>query len=293
MLENQLRTWSELKRLKKAEQARIDPQRRNTLSAFLTKEQQQLAESPTIPSRQWGGCVGGCDHQHDQYPRRKKGTGELLGDVAPPDAARELQRPGDGTSDKQGGSVGGVDGNADALVLPAPPKGEFKLPLRSANATTVSSAKTSQLAPVPPHLHDDSGSSTPHEMSDSEEYFERRSPLAPARRQPERKPTVEDVNRWASESGMGRGGHADALGDEPEKEYDGDYAASPQVGGGIKVGGGIDWVSSAKVEHAEREASNVEAEVEKKAAGGNMEWRSEAEINDAEREDRGVRGSVY
>ena len=298
MLENQLRTWSELKRLKKAEQVRNDPQRRNTLSAFLTKEQ-QIAESPVIPARRWGGCVGGCDHQNEQYPRRKA-QGEVLGDVALPPAARELQRPGDGTSEKDGGSVGGVggvDGSADVLVLPPPPTGEFKLPLRPVNATRTSAPNSKPTTHVSPHLHNDHGVSTPHEMSDSEEYFETKAPtqpktLAQAVRRPDRKPTVEDINRWASESGMGRGGHADPLGDEPESEYDGDESADLEVGGGIEVGGGLEWRSSAEVKDAEREADVVGAEVVKKAGGGTMEWRSQAEITDAEREDRSLRGRI-
>ncbi|KAK5134538.1 hypothetical protein LTR08_006323 [Meristemomyces frigidus] len=257
VLENQLRTWSELKRLKKAEQARDDPQRRNTLSAFLAKEL-LLAESPRIPARQWGGCAGGCDHQHEQYPRRKAG-GDVLGDVALPAAAVELrQGAGEGRSGEDGGGGGGGGGWDTDVVA------------NNHNNNNHDNNDKPPPVPVPTHLLDDAGASTPHEMSDAEEYFDAhvaaaaRRPQALARPEamarPDRKATVEDLTRWANESGMGRGGLADALGDgEEEEEYEGEEVVGLQVGGG----------------------------------GGSVEWRSEAEVADAEREDRSIAGGVY
>lgn len=60
LLENKLRTWSELKR-KAAAQASSTP---STKTGIL---------SPGIPPiRKWGGCQGGCRHGHEEYPRRKQ-----------------------------------------------------------------------------------------------------------------------------------------------------------------------------------------------------------------------------
>lgn len=62
LLENQLRTWSELKR--KA----VASNNANSSS------QAQAVTSPAIPTRKWGGCHDGCHHHDDDFPRRRKNT---------------------------------------------------------------------------------------------------------------------------------------------------------------------------------------------------------------------------
>lgn len=73
------------------------------------------------------------------------------------------------------------------------------------------------------------------------------------RKAPQRKATPEDIERWAQESGMGKGKKADALGDEP-------YAWSDENRGSLD----------------EQNAS-----------------QSMDELDRAEKEDKGLRGSVY
>lgn len=69
ILENELRTWSELKRRAAKEGATTTPtsSRATPLSA---PGPLGLTASPTIPTRRWGGCANGCDHDKVNYPRR-------------------------------------------------------------------------------------------------------------------------------------------------------------------------------------------------------------------------------
>ncbi|KAF1837705.1 phosphoglycerate mutase-like protein [Decorospora gaudefroyi] len=84
ILQNELRTWSELKRraAKEKEETKsattTTPSRATPLSAL---GQSGATSSPTIPARRWGGCVNGCDHDKVNYPRRpmRKNTMEYLG----------------------------------------------------------------------------------------------------------------------------------------------------------------------------------------------------------------------
>ena len=71
ILQNELRTWSELKRRAAKEgtptSATATSSRPNPLSSA---GQAGLNSSPTIPARRWGGCVNGCNHDKVNYPRR-------------------------------------------------------------------------------------------------------------------------------------------------------------------------------------------------------------------------------
>lgn len=155
ILESQLRTWSDLKRERakeRAEEAMNNPTRRNTLSAFLNKNGNQA--SPDIKPKKWGGCIGGCDHHHEQYPRR------YLKDIGLPPAAEAVERRKNEADDHPLGDkeVVPTDGTAEAMHA---------------------HIRNSQPHAVPTYLRSgrdgggtDSGSNTPHEMSDEEgEYF--------------------------------------------------------------------------------------------------------------------------
>ena len=201
VLESQLRTWSELRRQRRAEEARNNPTRRNTLSAFLS---QTLDKSPNIQPHQWDGSAEKSKHgeqklaQHLQLPP-SAGVSKLDQKEAD-DHALASQEP-------QPSAI--VDGSADK-VHPSPEQQQSGLPIRS----------------VPTYLdssHEGSGTDTPHEMpsDDDGEYFDPPSSMAQAmRKAPQRKPTPEDIERWANESGMGAGKDADALGDEPTPDQE-------------------------------------------------------------------------
>ncbi|KAI7151634.1 phosphoglycerate mutase-like protein [Hortaea werneckii] len=290
MMESNLRTWSELKRqraLEAKEDRNIqDPLRRNTLSAFMKQEQ----VSPGIPPRKWGGCVGGCDHDHGKYPRRKVAQEQAERANAVPavelppaahatPAATSHDIPGDGTNDKQPShetpatttTTDGISNtqpshpstsNHDTPPQHSRPE-NIPLPERPSPATMASYL----LHPGRDGGGSSSGTNTPHERNESDilastntddatftpppatnagtaardtEYFRRptgetggvrpaalqnalaqkHDPEGRTRTVPQRKPTLpEDIERWVRESGMGRGRHADALGDEPEEIY--------------------------------------------------------------------------
>lgn len=217
ILESQLRTWSDLKRERakeRAEEARTNPSRRNTLSAFLKKGGNEASPDIKPKQKQWGGCVDGCNHHHEHFPRR-----EMKAKGLPP-PAEEVEMNKHEADDHPLGDkdVIPTDGTAEAM----------RSHLR--NMSTASS--------VPSYLRsgrdgggEDSGVNTPHEMSEDENEYFQQSALSPEQKPegsmkaalkkvPQRKATEEDMERWATESGMGRGKHADALGDEPGTQYE-------------------------------------------------------------------------
>ncbi|OAL45491.1 phosphoglycerate mutase-like protein [Pyrenochaeta sp. DS3sAY3a] len=97
ILQNELRTWSELKR-RAAKDAKdgvsngsaTTSGRSNPLTS--SASQVALTSSPTIPTRRWGGCVNGCNHDKVNYPRRpmRKNTMEYLGN---PSSSSQLPPP--------------------------------------------------------------------------------------------------------------------------------------------------------------------------------------------------------
>jgi hypothetical protein len=186
-LNSQLRTWSELKQQRETEEEQADPQRRRTLSHFLTEP----LKSPTLPSRQWGGCAEGCNHDNELYPRRAAQRKQQV--------QQDLQLPTGAFANDS--SDGGLDS--------APRK----------STTQAQSNLTAE--PLPYDQNSNVG--TPHERSEDEAhgYFATtrgRSLAVAISEHPTRRATPEDVERWASESGMNKGQMADVLGDEPNLE---------------------------------------------------------------------------
>ncbi|KAF2737400.1 phosphoglycerate mutase-like protein [Polyplosphaeria fusca] len=87
ILQNELRTWSELKRRAAAQtpsNASITASARAAAGSS-----SNLTASPTIPARRWGGCVNGCDHDKMHWPRRvmRKDTADFMGNSLPAPAA--------------------------------------------------------------------------------------------------------------------------------------------------------------------------------------------------------------
>ncbi|CAK3733903.1 Hypothetical predicted protein [Lecanosticta acicola] len=256
-LENNLRTWSELKR-QRQEKAK-DLQRRNTLSSFLKKSD----DSPTLPPRKWGGCTDGCSHGNDRYPRRTvQNKKQLQEELQLPPAATTSKANSNEAEDHQIARVDLAsngrqshspiqeelsDGSSDS-----PP--QFQIPFRPAMPSYLKQGRDGGGTTF--------GPATPHEMSEDEgvEYFAKQQTgsLAQAMRNaPQRKATPEDIERWAHESGMNAGKMADALGDEPEEWSD----------------GGQDGMGSKQ--KLDRGVTGLE------------------DIEEAEKEDKGLRGSVY
>ncbi|KAH0254967.1 phosphoglycerate mutase-like protein, partial [Aureobasidium melanogenum] len=203
VLQNQMRTWSEYKR------------RATTAS--------QVA-SPAIPARKWGGCVGGCTHQHSKYPRRIKKQDEATAKV--PKQEQE-DHP---------------IATEEVAISSTPLKASS-----SASTTGPNSPVSLRLPTRPSFLHGRdgggslSGMATPAEgfsdLSGAEsDYFANlrqhhrnlsdANPNNPsAASSSKRKPTAQDIENWSQQSGMGTGARADALGDEyneHDENIDGD-----------------------------------------------------------------------
>ncbi|KAF2762444.1 phosphoglycerate mutase-like protein [Pseudovirgaria hyperparasitica] len=72
ILENEMRTWSDLKKRAAAASSSTSPSKGPPLP---------FGESASVPIRQWGGCVNGCNHAQINYPRknqpRRQNTADL------------------------------------------------------------------------------------------------------------------------------------------------------------------------------------------------------------------------
>ncbi|KAF2271746.1 phosphoglycerate mutase-like protein [Westerdykella ornata] len=88
VLQNELRTWSELKRRAEAAKAAENGTAVESSPSKGLPVLGSLTSSPTIPARRWGGCVNGCNHDKFYYPRKiiRKNTADFLGTALPPPA---------------------------------------------------------------------------------------------------------------------------------------------------------------------------------------------------------------
>ena len=200
-LQNQMRTWSELKRQRMAEEARNNPARRRTLSSFLPSP----SESSKGSTRSQKASAEGSGHGKEKYKQLVQDNSASSAPV--PDQNESEDHPIAGVENSPPGRADQNSGESNTSARPKP-----------------------AVKPIPTHLRQDgdensteTGTETPHEMSESEmaTYFDpqKRPNLARVRPKPrDRKPTPEDIRRWATESGMGKGAKADALGDEPDDE---------------------------------------------------------------------------
>ncbi|KAF2119359.1 hypothetical protein BDV96DRAFT_596094 [Lophiotrema nucula] len=97
ILENELRTWSELKRRAAAANG---PTATVGVPGRGAPTPGNLNSSPTIPVRRWGGCANGCNHDNINWPRRamRKNTAEFLSGGALP-APAIPSKPADNEQD--------------------------------------------------------------------------------------------------------------------------------------------------------------------------------------------------
>lgn len=77
ILQNELRTWSDLKRRAAAAGA---PNGSTPTQSRPTPISANANSSPTIPVRRWGGCANGCNHDKMNWPRRvmRKNTADFV-----------------------------------------------------------------------------------------------------------------------------------------------------------------------------------------------------------------------
>ncbi|KAF2789070.1 phosphoglycerate mutase-like protein [Melanomma pulvis-pyrius CBS 109.77] len=87
ILQNELRTWSDL-RQRAAAAGTANSSAVTSSRGAPAPAPGNLNASPTIPIRRWGGCANGCNHDKVNWPRRamRKNTAEYLGGSLPPPA---------------------------------------------------------------------------------------------------------------------------------------------------------------------------------------------------------------
>lgn len=210
VLENSMRTWSELKKQRREEDARHEPQPRNTLSHFLTQKQ----DSPDIPACIWGGCKDGCNHENEKFPRRTKQQQQQQHRKQP----RELTLPPPLETPKhESGSM---------TIAPIEPENTSFTP------APLAPLPSRPKPVVPDYIHagrdgggTTSGTNSPHESGDESgnTYFDSakdRSRAGAKGHGPSRQATQEDIERWSRESGMTDRMRADPLGDEAGEDSD-------------------------------------------------------------------------
>ncbi|KAF1951568.1 phosphoglycerate mutase-like protein [Byssothecium circinans] len=80
ILQNELRTWSDLKK-----RTTVTGNGSTPTSTRGPPQTTNSNSSPTIPVRRWGGCVNGCNHDKVNWPRRvmRKNTADFLSQQAP------------------------------------------------------------------------------------------------------------------------------------------------------------------------------------------------------------------
>lgn len=323
ILQNELRTWSELKR--RAAAANGEPK---TATPSRTHSQSALTASPTIPIRRWGGCVNGCNHDKQPWPKRpmRKSTMEYLGAPSLEPAAATADHPR--ISEASGNEAeAAMAAQQDTPVIEEPSPHKLarkhtpKLPMTPASPNDASNDATSDDEPraasrtnaVLRHLQ----RVTPGEgFSDDSDYFPGMQHLNTSmhgksklrassrqRQQSKERKLKRQAESWKEESGMGSGRRADTLGDGDEetegasgKETEGNSSEVEKASELSVEEGKALQQDEDKGEPILREALKGNMEVEKgtqEAATQGEEKIGEKEIERLEEKEGTVREQVY
>ncbi|KAF2025700.1 phosphoglycerate mutase-like protein [Setomelanomma holmii] len=318
ILQNELRTWSELKRRAAANGASGT----STSSRPTPVSAGQLNSSPTIPVQRWGGCVNGCNHDRQNWPKRpmRKNTLDYLGgqkDQLPP-PAKPLESV---QSEQEDHPVAAQDG-PPVIEEPSPAKlsrkqstkavHNLELPPTPASPNDASNdASSSEVeeaaASVPRHHHNTVPRTaaiarhlhppqrTPGEgFSDDSDYFpgmqhlhNHRSKLRASSKQRQQSKDRKLARRqteqsWKEESGMGTGAKTDRLGDADATSDDARQARQATDGKEAMKGPILKEAlkGDMMVEHSEeeRERSDAEVDLENHIDKAGVEKMKKAEV---------------
>ncbi|KAF2439496.1 phosphoglycerate mutase-like protein [Karstenula rhodostoma CBS 690.94] len=255
ILENELRTWSDLKK-----RAATGDKERGSNSTPTSSRPTPSTGAPgnatsssVVPIRRWGGCANGCNHDNISWPRRvmRKNTAEFLGNQPVAPLAHV-----DGEKDDH--SIASQEGDhVPAIKEPAPQKPTRKASTKAAPGPSlpstpaspndasddgssddvqVMSSEQEDTGPVAPRKHHApprTGAAMRHlqppsvgeGFSDDSDYFPGMQHLhvhqnaarrAQREKSKERKAARKQEKGWMQESGMYSGARADTLGDGDE-----------------------------------------------------------------------------
>lgn len=326
ILENELRTWSELKRRAAANGGSATTaisSRPTPVSAG------QLNSSPTIPVRRWGGCVNGCNHDRQNWPRRpmRKNTMEYMGakDHQLLPAASSLEGL---ESEKEDHSVAAHDGtpvveesspaklsrkqstkaaNLNLPPTPASPNDASNDASSSEQEEAATSVTRSHQHPIPRTAaiarHLQPPQRTPGEgLSDDSDYFpgmqylqNHRSKMRASSKQRQESKERKLIRRqteqsWKEESGMGNGTKTDRLGDNDATSDDAGLAKGKDLKDMKSMEGPIlkeALKGDMIVERSEEEREKSDEELEAEKKIG------EAEIKQMQANERTPSNEVY
>ncbi|KAL1638445.1 hypothetical protein SLS56_000254 [Neofusicoccum ribis] len=218
ILENKLRTWSDLKRRTAATSSNG-----TNGTAATGPPPPPFSDSPTIAPRQWGGCVNGCNHDKISFPRRtrRQNTADLDKLAALP--APAVTEPQSELPDNPAGAHEGNGAPASSDIDDTPGSSDAD----SANQKSAPHAFL-RLHPGRDFGGSHSGAGTPAEgFSDDSDYFSSARLRGCSSHRERSKARRRNEKTWKEESGMGAGVRADALGDgdsgdEAEDDDDGE-----------------------------------------------------------------------
>ncbi|KAL1591922.1 hypothetical protein SLS60_011514 [Paraconiothyrium brasiliense] len=254
VLENELRTWSALKKRAAAGEKGSNGTSTSSRPTPLTGTSGNATSSPVVPIRRWGGCANGCNHDKMSWPKRvmRKNTADFVGNQPVAPLAHIEGEKGDHPIASQEGD------HAPAIKEPSPQKPTRKpstkaapvpsMPLTPASpndATDDGSSDDEQImsseqedsGPVPPRKHHAAPrtgailrhlqppASAGEGFSDDSDYFpgmqhfhvhHHAARRAQREKSKERKAARKQEKGWMAESGMYSGARADTLGDGDE-----------------------------------------------------------------------------
>lgn len=254
VLENELRTWSALKKRAAAGEKGSNGTSTSSRPTPLTGTSGNATSSPVVPIRRWGGCANGCNHDKMSWPKRvmRKNTADFVGNQPVAPLAHIEGEKGDHPIASQEGD------HTPAIKEPSPQKPTRKpstkaapvpsMPLTPASpndATDDGSSDDEQImsseqedsGPVPPRKHHAAPrtgailrhlqppASAGEGFSDDSDYFPGMQHLhvhhhaarrAQREKSKERKAARKQEKGWMAESGMYSGARADTLGDGDE-----------------------------------------------------------------------------
>ncbi|ORY11704.1 histidine phosphatase superfamily [Clohesyomyces aquaticus] len=168
ILENELRTWSDLKRRAVAASA-ANPSTGQPSSRSGPQAPGNSSASPTIPIRRWGGCANGCDHDKINWPRRamRKNTADYLsGSIPAPPPESTQTTTGNLSGDKVDHSDASQELDHTPIITEPSPSKNTRDPSSASKSVPIPAMP---LTPASPNdASNDAGSSSDGEVATSE-----------------------------------------------------------------------------------------------------------------------------
>jgi hypothetical protein len=232
ILENNLRTWSELKR-ERAAAIKEKEKEKQEKSEKLEKPADAVSPtlSPVPKRKQWGGCPNGCDHGKHYYKKENSmhamqlnGRELVEGLAFRRPAARRWQSSSEEDEDDPRGRLGpkvDVQKSLDEVVSSPDGTPSF-ISIEDRLRTRVKSPNHFSLLHAGRDFGGSASGHTSQAGSDTEASAEEDSRRLAFKKKSSKISLSTSQDNYVEESGMGRGAMADALGDQSDVGSDGE-----------------------------------------------------------------------